>query len=122
VELAGTLGIKRGALIKKAALAKGAPIKLECTVDSAAKGTLTITKKVAKKLRIKLKRTQKKVVIAKGSGRCDADSGGTLKLKVVRAHAKKLKRARKKFPAALAIGLTAPGQAPVTLKQTVKFG
>jgi phage protein D len=40
----------------------------------------------------------------------------------LRAHARKVKRARKKFPAALAIGLTAPGQTAVTLKQSVKFG
>jgi hypothetical protein len=122
VELVGTIGIRRGALIKKAALAKGAPVKFECTVDSAAKGTLTIAAKVAKALRIKLKRGQRKVVIAKGSGSCTAGSGGSLKLKVLRAHARKIKRARKKFPAALAIGLTAPGQTPVKLKQSVKFG
>jgi hypothetical protein len=43
-----------------------------------------------------------------------------LKLKLVRAYAKKVKRARKAFPAAVAIGLTAPGQTPITLKQTIK--
>jgi hypothetical protein len=120
--LGGIVNLKRGAVFKKAALAKGAPVKFQCTVNSTAKGTLTVAAKVARALRIKLKRKQKKVVIAKGGGNCVAGSGGTLKLKVVRAYAKHVKRARKKFPAALAIGLTAPSQTPVTLKQSVKFG
>lgn len=120
--LVATLQVKRGALFKKAALGKGAPVKFECSVDSAAKGTLSITAKVAKTLGIKTKKKQKLVGIAAGKGQCKAGSGGSLKLKLARATAKKVKKARKKFAATLAVSLTAPGQTPVTAKQPVKVG
>jgi hypothetical protein len=118
--LVATLLTKQGAVFKRASLATGAPVKFECTVDSAASGALSITKKVATKLGIKTKRTQKTVGIASGKGQCKAAGGGSLKLKVLRAYAKKVKRAKKPFPASLAIKLTAPGQIPVTVKRGVK--
>jgi hypothetical protein len=114
--------LSKTTLFKRASLAKGAPVKFECTVDSAAKGTLSISKKVATKLGIKTKRTQKTVAIATGKGPCKAVGGGSLKLKLTRAYARKVKNAKKKFPAALAIKLTAAGQLPVTLKRGVKVG
>jgi hypothetical protein len=120
--LVATLLTKKNALFKKKALAGGALVRFECTVDSAARGTLSITSKVAKKLRIKTKRKQKKVTIASGRGSCVAGSGGSLKLKLAKAYAKKVKRARKAFPAALAVDLTAPGQTAVTVKRAVKVG
>lgn len=120
VSLVATLLTKSGALFKKASLAKGAPVKFECTVDSAAAGTLSITKKTAAKLGIKTKK--KTVGIASGKGQCRAAGGGSLKLKLARAYAKKVARARKKFPASLAIKLTAPGQTAVTVKRPVKVG
>jgi len=113
-------GIKSGALLKKAALAKGLRVKYTCTVDSSAKAALTITKKTAKKLKIKTKK--KSVTIAGGKGQCSKASGGSLKLKLARAYAKKVKRAKKKFPATLAVNLTAPNQTPVTMKRPVKVG
>jgi hypothetical protein len=118
--LVGTILVKKGAALNKGVLAKGAPVKFECTVDSAASGTLSIAAKAAKKLGIKLKKKQKNVTIAKGAGQCKAGSPSSLKLKLARAYAKKVKRARKAFAAALAVKLTAPGQAPVTMKQGVK--
>jgi hypothetical protein len=118
--LVATLLTKSGTVFKRASLARGAPVKFECTVDSAAAGTLSITKKVATKLRIKTKRTQKTVGIAGGKGQCKAAGGGSLKLKVLRAYAKKVKRAKKPFPASLAVKLTAPGQIPVTVRRGVK--
>ncbi len=118
--LVATLLTKSGAVFKRASLAKGAPVKFECTVDSAANGTLSITKKVAKKLKIKTKKKQKTVGIASGKGQCKAVGGGSLKLKVLRAYAKKVKKAKKTFPASLAIKLTAPGQTAVTVKRSVK--
>ena len=119
--LTGNLtGVKSGALLKKKALAKGLTVKFTCTVDSSAKGALRITKKTAKKLGIKTKK--KTVTIAGGKGQCSKASGGSLKLKLARAYAKKVKRAKKKFPAALAVNLTAPNQTPVTMKRSVKVG
>jgi hypothetical protein len=119
--LTGNLtGVKSGALLKKKALAKGLTVKFTCTVDSSAKGALRITKKTAKKLGIKTKK--KTVTIASGKGQCSKASGGSLKLKLARAYAKKVKRAKKKFPAALAVNLTAPDQTPVTMKRSVKVG
>jgi hypothetical protein len=112
--------VKSGALLKKKALAKGLTVKYTCTVDSAAKAALTITKKTAKKLRIKTKK--KTVTIAGGKGQCSKASGGSLKLKLARAYAKKVKRAKKKFPASLAVSLTAPNQTAVTMKRRVKVG
>ena len=41
--LVATLLTKSGTAFKRASLAKGAPVKFECTVDSAANGTLSIT-------------------------------------------------------------------------------
>jgi hypothetical protein len=114
--------LSKTTLFKRASLAKGAPVKFECTVDSTAKGTLSISKKVATKLGIKTKRSQKTVAIATGKGPCKAAGGGSLKLKLARAYAKKVRNAKKKFPAALAIKLTAPGQLAVTLKRAVKIG
>jgi hypothetical protein len=120
--LVGIVQVKKGAVFKRAALAKGAPVKYTCTVDSAAAGALSIAAKVAKKLGIKPKRGQKNVVIASGKGRCDDASGGSLKLKLLRAVARKVKRARRGFPASLSVKLTAPGQTPVTMKRGVKVG
>ena len=117
--LGGVVGVKRGALLKGSALAKGAVVKFTCTVDSAAAGTLSITGKIAKRLRITTKK--KNLVVASGRGSCRAAGGGSLKLKVLRAYARKLRRARK-LPGSLAVKLTAPGQTPVTMKQSVKFG
>jgi hypothetical protein len=118
--LVATLLTKSGTAFKRAILAKGAPVKFECTVDSAASGALSITKKVATKLRIKTKKSQKSVTIASGKGPCKAVGGGSLKLKLARATAKKVKKAKKPFPASLAVKLTAPGQIPVTVKRPVK--
>ena len=118
--LVATLLTKSGTAFKRASLAKGAPVKFECTVDSAASGVLSITKKVATKLKIKTKKKQKTVGIASGKGQCKAVGGGTLKLKLVRAYAKKVKKAKKAFPASLAVKLTSAGQTPVTVKRPVK--
>ena len=93
-------------------------MKFECTVDSAGSGALSITKKVAAKLKIKTKK--KTVAIASGKGPCKAVGGGTLKLKLVRAYKKKVMKAKKPFAASLAVKLTAPGQTPVTVKRPVK--
>jgi hypothetical protein len=62
------------------------------------------------------------VNFASGKGRCSKATGGTLKLKLATANAKKVKRAKKKFAATLSVGLTAPGQTPVTMKRPVKVG
>jgi hypothetical protein len=118
--LVATLLTKTGAVFKRAALAKGAPVKYECTVDSAAAGTLSISKKTAAKLRIPTKRSQKSVAIAKGKGLCKAAGGGSLKIKLVRAYAGKIRRSRGRFPATLAVKLTAAQQIPVTAKRSVK--
>jgi hypothetical protein len=118
--LVGALLTKSGTVFKRTSLAKGARVKFECTVDSAASGVLSITKKVATKLKIKTKRKQKTVGIASGKGQCRAVGGGSLKLKLVRAYAKKVKKAKKAFPASLAVKLTAAGQTPVTVKRPVK--
>jgi len=116
--LVATLLTKQGAVLKRASLAKGALVKFECTLDSAANGTLSISKKVATTLGIKTKK--KTVGIASGKGACKALGGGSLKLKVLRAYARKVKNARKPFPASLAVKLAAPGQIPVTVKRGVK--
>ena len=116
--LVATLLTKSGTAFKRASLAKGAPVKFECTVDSAGSGVLSITKKVAAKLGIKTKK--KTVGIASGKGPCKAVGGGTLKLKLVRAYKKKVMKAKKPFPASLAVKLTALGQTPVTVKRPVK--
>jgi hypothetical protein len=116
--LVATLLTKGGTAFKRASLTKGAPVTFECTLDSSATGTLSITKKVAAKLRIKTKK--KTLGIASGKGRCRAAGGGTLRLKLVRAYASKVKKAKKPFPASLAVKLTAPGQTPVTAKRAVK--
>jgi hypothetical protein len=62
------------------------------------------------------------VTIASGKGQCTKAAGGSLKLKLARAYAKKVKRAKKKFPGSLAVSLTAPSQTPVTMKLPVKVG
>jgi hypothetical protein len=118
--LVATLLTKSGTAFKRASLAKGAPVKFECTVDSAASGVLSITKKVATKLKIKTKKKQRTVGIASGKGPCKAVGGGSLKLKLVRAYKKKVMKAKKPFPASLAVKLTAAGQTPVTVKRPVK--
>lgn len=115
-------GVKSGALLKKSALAKGLRVKYTCTVDSVAKGALSITKKTATKLGIKTKKKQKSVTIASGRGQCSKASGGSLKLKLARAYTKKVKRAKKRFRATLAVNLTASNQTPVTMKRSVKVG
>ena len=118
--LVATLLTKSGTAFKRSALSKGAPVKFECTVDSAGSGTLSITKKVATKLKIKTKKKQKTVAIASGKGPCKAVGGGTLKLKLARTYKKKVMKAKKPFPASLAVKLTAAGQTPVTVKRPVK--
>ena len=113
-------GVKKGATLKKTALGKGLAVKFTCSVDSSAKGALSITKKTAAKLKIKTKK--KTLTIASGKGQCSKAAGGSLKLKLSRAYAKKVKRAKKKFPASLTVGLTAPNQTPVAMKLPVKVG
>jgi hypothetical protein len=115
-------GVKSGALLKKTALGKGLTVKFACSVDSSAKGALSITKKTATQLHIKTKKKQKTVTIASGKGQCSKASGGSVKLTLARAYAKKVKRAKKKFAASLAVNLTAPNQTPVTMKLPVKVG
>jgi hypothetical protein len=95
-------------------------VKFTCTLDSAAKGALAISKKTAAKLGIRTKRSQKTVAIAGGKGACKEAGGGSLKLKLLRAYAAKVKRYRGRFPATLSVKLTAAGQTAVTMKQSVK--
>ena len=116
--LVATLLTKPGAVFKRASLARGAPVKFECTVDSAGSGTLSITKKIATRLGIGTKK--KTVAIASGKGACRALGGGSMKIKLLRAYARKVAKAKKPFPATLAVKLTAPGQIPVTVKRGVK--
>jgi hypothetical protein len=118
-DMTGGLSVKKGTLLKGAALIKGTKIKFTCSTASTAKAALVISKKTAKALRIKSKK--KTLTIASGKGKCVPGSSGSAKLKLARAYAKNVKRNRKKLPASLTLGLSAPGRTALTLTQAVKL-
>lgn len=118
-DMTGALAVKKGALLKGTALIKGMKLKLTCSTASTAKAALTITKKVARALRIKT--SKKKLTLASGKGKCVPGTGGSATLKVARAYVKNVRRNRSKRAASLSVGLTAPGRTPLAFTRAVKF-
>jgi hypothetical protein len=119
--LTGGLGAIKGNKIPRKALAKGYPLKVTCGADSDAAASLTITSAIAKKLKIKVPKKAKTVTIGSAKGQCTASNGGTLKLKLARSAASKVKKSRKAIAASLGVTFTRNGSAPFSVKKSVKL-
>ena len=111
-KLSGTISVKRNAKLKRKALAKGQRLKFTCSLDSTVAASLTLTKKVGRKLKLKRK-------IGAGKGRCTTAKGGTLKLKLTKKAAKRLKR--KRIKATLTITFTRAGAPSVKVVRPVRI-
>ncbi len=119
--IGGDVGAIAGNKIKRKALAKGVPLSLTCRVNAKATGLLTITAKVAKKLKLKVKKKAKKVTIGTAAADCAGTGGGTLTLKLSKAAKKKVLKARKGFSAMLTITFVRSGSADVVVTRPVKL-
>jgi hypothetical protein len=119
--LTGSLGTIKGNAIKRAALAKGAPIPISCGLDSDAAATLTLKSAVAKKLKIPVKKKQTDVTIGSAKGKCTAAAGGTLKLTLARSLAAKVRKPKKGFAANLTVVFTRAGSTPVKVPRALKL-
>lgn len=119
VRLAARLAVRAGTKFKRKAITKGTRVRFTCTRDSAARATLSITRKTAKSLRIKT--TKRTLVLATAKGTCKAKGGGSLTLKVARTYVPAVQKAKKAFAASLALRLTAAGQPPATATAAVRI-
>lgn len=82
-KLKGSADVKKGAKLKRSALASGLKLALTCNLASKATAALTLSKSVGKSLGLATS-------IGSGKANCDAD-GKTLKLKLTAKAARKLK-------------------------------
>ncbi len=98
-KLKGSLGVKKNAKLKRSTLAAGQQVALTCNLSSSAKAVLTISKALAKSLKIG-------TTVGTGTAKCNAD-GRKLKLKLGSKAAKKLKG--KKVSATLTTTFTRKG-------------
>ena len=119
--LTGAVSAIKGGKLKRSALAKGVRLPVTCSGDSSATAKLTVSRKVARKLKIKLKRGQTSATVATARATCAAATGGTLKLKLARAYAKKVRRARGAVAATVTVVFTRPGSADVVVRRAVKL-
>lgn len=112
----GTVTVKKQAA---AAVAKsGLTVTLGASTQSTVKATLTVDKKTAEKLGLRVKRG----VATAGSGSGTAGpSGGKLIVKLTSAAKARIKKA-KTVNAILVLTTTAPGQAPIVTRKAVTIG
>ncbi len=116
-----SLGAIKGNKLKRKKLAKkGVSLSLRCSQASKASATLNLSRKVAKKLKIKVKRGQQLVTVGAGSANC-TPPGGTLKLKLKRSFKRKVRKPRKAVKATLIVVFTRAGSKPVTVQSALKL-
>ncbi len=118
--LSGAFGVKRGAVLRRAGLAKGLTVKLTCSRDASARVDLTVAKKVAK--RLKLKANGSTLRLASGRGPCRAAGGGAIKLALAKAVRGAVRRSKGKLDATLTLRLTTPDAPAVARSVAVKLG
>lgn len=119
--IGGAIGAIKGNKLKRKDLAKGALVAISCNADSKAVAALTITAKVAKKLKLKVKRKAKTFVIGSARGSCTTAKKSALKLKFNKASKRKILKSRKAVPASLSVTFTRPGSALVTAIRALKL-
>jgi hypothetical protein len=94
-----------------------------CSLDTPVKADLTVTSKVAKKLKLKVKKGAKTVSIGSAAGACKASGGAKLKLKLTSKAKKPVGKSKKSISAKLNITFSpAGGVQPVAASKTVKLG
>lgn len=108
---------------KRSKLGKGVSFPVTCSLDSPVKASLTVTSKVAKKLKLKVKKGAKTVSIGSASGACKSSGGSKLKLKLSSKAKKPVTKSKKSISAKLNLTFTpAGGVAPVSASKSVKLG
>ena len=108
---------------KRKALAKGTIFPVTCSILSPVKANLTVSKSVAKKLKLKIKKGAKTASIGSASGSCKPAGGAKLKLKLSSKAKKPVTKAKKAIKAKLTVIFTpAGGVAPVTVVKSVTLG
>lgn len=116
--LSGAAAVKSGATLKRRSLVTGKRITATCSRDAAATLRLTVTKRTAKKLKLRARGSAVTIATAKGS--CAAASGASLKLKLAKSALRAVKRAKRPFAATLTLALQVAGSAPATIATPVK--
>lgn len=108
---------------KRSKLGKGVSFPVNCSLDSPVKANLTVTSKVAKKLKLKVKKGAKTASIGSASGTCKSSGGSKLKLKLSSKAKKSVTKSKKPISAKLNLTFTpAGGVAPVSASKSVKLG
>lgn len=107
-------------LLKKS-LVKGVKVPVNCSVASVADGQLTVTAKVAKKLKLKVKRKAKTVTIGSGKVNCVPGKGSKLTLKLTKSAKKAVLKQKKAITATLTVTFSSPGAITSTAKKSVKL-
>ncbi|MBJ7353389.1 MAG: hypothetical protein JHC98_01060 [Thermoleophilaceae bacterium] len=108
--------------LKRKALVKGTKIKISCTIDSNAKADITVSKAVAKKLKLKVKKGAKSVSIGGATGPCKASGGGALKLKLSSKAKKAVLKSKKAVSTTITLTTSRSGLPNATSSVKAKLG
>ncbi|MFY9488891.1 MAG: hypothetical protein WAP35_09390 [Solirubrobacterales bacterium] len=119
--LGGTIGKIKGNKLKRKLLVKGIAIPVACGTDSNVAVALTIKSKVAKALKIPVKKKAKTVVVGAAKGRCTAGKKSAVKLKLAKAFRKKLLKSRKTVAASLTVTFSLTGRITMSASRSVKL-
>lgn len=117
-----TAGFGKLPKFKRSKLGKGVNFPVTCSLGTPVKADLTVTKSVAKKLKLKVKKGAKTVSIGGAKGNCVAASGAKLKLKLTSKAKKPVAKSKKSISATLTLNFTpAGGVAPQAAAKKVKL-
>lgn len=101
---------------------KGVTLPVTCSLDSTVTAVATVSKSVAKKLKLKVKKGATTLEIGKASGICSATTGGKLKIKISAKPRKAIVKAKKPVIANVNLTFsTSGGVAPTNVAATIKF-
>jgi hypothetical protein len=108
--------------LRRKNLAKGVKIPVTCSLNSPVSATLTVSKSVAKKLKLKVKKGAKTVTIGSAKGTCRTPGGTKLNLKLSKSAKKPVTKSKKTISASLTVTFKPTGGVKsVTTKKSVKL-
>lgn len=108
---------------KRSKLAKGVSFSATCSFDTPVSASFTVSKSVAKKLKVKVKKGKKTATIATAKGTCKKKGGVKLKLKSTSVAKKAIAKSKKSISGSLVVTFSPKGGVkPVTTTKPVKIG
>lgn len=119
-----TLTAKLGKLptLKRKSLVKGVKVPVTCSLNSPTSATLTVSRSVAKKLKLKVAKKAKTVTVGSAKATCKASGGTKLNLKLSKSAKKSVSRSKKSISATLTTTFSPGGGVKsVTVKKSVKL-